>query len=93
MNKLETYRLTSQIRRRDHLTSLGLLGTIRALFMEMERADALKGKDTIRNNHQQGPFDVHLSHESPKNPQSNSQTHATEQDESVQTHGHNMPAC
>lgn len=56
-------RLSSQITWCDHLTSPGLQRTTWALFIQMERADAAKGIDVVRKNHQQGPFDVQMSHE------------------------------
>lgn len=56
-------RLSSQITWGDHLTSPGLQRTTWALFIQMERADAAKGIDIVRKNHQQGPFDVQMSHE------------------------------
>lgn len=60
------YRSTFQITWCDQLTSPGLQRTARALFIQMERADAPKGIDIIRKTHPQRPFDVQMSHEQPR---------------------------
>lgn len=85
--------MTSQITWCDHLTSLPDYREALGLCLFRWREQTHQKAWIIRKNHQQGPFDVKMSHEQPRVLDViHRQTHTAKQDKCVQTHAYNI-AC
>lgn len=83
--------MTFQITWCDHLTSLPDYREALGLCLFRWREQTHQKAWIIRKNHQQGPFDVKMSHEQPRVLDViHRQTHTAKQDKCVQTHAYNI---